>query len=233
MNDLARWPTSEVVAWLQAQNFCPETVEAFQQHNITGETLPLLTDELLAELRPDVSERIRLKLAINKLVQQQGYIDSHSYDVLVALVSEVLRKPGSTPLAQSPTTPVVAHSTVTGGASTATAGASTSTVTGGANTSKRSSLKPISEPLKQLRASTEDPTSKVLQAAMKRHRLVDADWHNFALVICYGDKERILENDEKPVQIFKELKENGKHPAIMLRQKSFTVDVSSTPGGKL
>lgn len=233
MNDLARWTTSEVVSWLQAQNFSPETVEAFQQHQITGETLPLLTDELLAELRPDVSERIRLKLAINKLVQQQGYIDPHSYDVLVALVSEVLRKPGSTPVAQSPTTPVAAYSTAMAGASTVMAGASATGTHTTASTSKRASLKPISEPLKQLRASTEDPTSKVLQAAMKRHRLVDADWRNFALVICYGDKERILENDEKPVQIFKELKENGKHPAIMLRQKSFTVDVSSTPGGKL
>jgi len=97
--------------------------------------------------------------------------------------------------------------------------------------------KPVSEPLKQLRASTDDPCSKILQAAMKRHKLND-DWRNYALVICYGDQERILDLDEKPVQIFKELRENGKHPAIMLRQKAdFSVDpgkkVSETPGGKL
>lgn len=98
-------------------------------------------------------------------------------------------------------------------------------------------VKPVSEPLKQLRASTDDPCSKILQAAMKRHKLND-DWRNYALVICYGDQERILELDEKPVQIFKELRENGKHPAIMLRQKAdFSVDpgkkLSETPGGKL
>ncbi|CDR40384.1 CYFA0S05e00166g1_1 [Cyberlindnera fabianii] len=94
--------------------------------------------------------------------------------------------------------------------------------------------KPVSEPLKQLRASTDDPCSKILQAAMKRHKLND-DWRNYALVICYGDQERILELDEKPVQIFKELKEKGEHPAIMLRQKAdFSgKKLSETPGGKL
>lgn len=69
---------------------------------------------------------------------------------------------------------------------------------------------------------------------MKRHKLND-DWRNYALVICYGDQERILELDEKPVQIFKELKEKGEHPAIMLRQKAdFSgKKLSETPGGKL
>ncbi|KAH3674858.1 hypothetical protein WICMUC_003061 [Wickerhamomyces mucosus] len=97
------------------------------------------------------------------------------------------------------------------------------------------SSKPVLEPLKQLRASTDDPCSKILQAAMKRHKLND-DWRNYALVICYGDKERILELDEKPVLIFKELKERGEHPAIMLRQKADFGEenkLSETPGGKL
>lgn len=95
-------------------------------------------------------------------------------------------------------------------------------------------LKPMSEPLKQLRASTDDPCSKLLQAAMKRHKLND-DWRNYALVICYGDKERLLKLDEKPVQIFKELKEKGEHPAIMLRQLDYAAESrnSGTPGGML
>jgi hypothetical protein len=96
-----------------------------------------------------------------------------------------------------------------------------------------SNLHPVSEPLKQLRASSDDPCSKILQAAMKRHKLND-NWRNYALVICYGDQERILELNEKPVLIFKELKEKGEHPAIMLRQKAdFNGVVSGTPGGKL
>lgn len=74
------------------------------------------------------------------------------------------------------------------------------------------------EPLKQLRASTEDSCVKILQQAMKRHHIPRDDWSKYVLVICYGDKERILKLEEKPVIIFKELQELGKHPAIMLRQ---------------
>ncbi|RCK57833.1 Protein STE50 [Candida viswanathii] len=75
-----------------------------------------------------------------------------------------------------------------------------------------------SEPLKQLRASTDDSCLKILQQAMKRHHIPRDDWSRYVLVICYGDKERILKLAEKPVVIFKELQELGKHPAIMLRQ---------------
>lgn len=52
---------------------------------------------------------------------------------------------------------------------------------------------------------------------MKRHHIPEHDWSKYVLVICYGDRERILKLDERPVVIFKELQEIGKHPAIMLR----------------
>jgi hypothetical protein len=81
---------------------------------------------------------------------------------------------------------------------------------------------PSNEPLKQLRASTEDSCLKILQQAMKRHHIPRDDWSKYVLVICYGDKERILKLAEKPVVIFKELQELGKHPAIMLRQLATT-----------
>ena len=58
---------------------------------------------------------------------------------------------------------------------------------------------------------------------MKRHHIPRDDWLKYVLVICYGDKERILKLAEKPVIIFKELQELGKHPAIMLRQLAATV----------
>ncbi|KAI5952639.1 STE50 [Candida jiufengensis] len=78
------------------------------------------------------------------------------------------------------------------------------------------------EPLKQLRASTDDSCLKILQQAMKRHHIPRDDWSKYVLVICYGDKERILKLAEKPVVVFKELQELGKHPAIMLRQLADT-----------
>ncbi|KAH3899570.1 related to Protein STE50 [Saccharomycodes ludwigii] len=103
------------------------------------------------------------------------------------------------------------------------------------------------EPLKQLRASKEDSCEKVLRHAMKKHNLDDQDWRDYVLIICYGDKERILHADEKPVTIFKSLKQQGLHPAIMLRQKDDEYFVTSnggttgisgsnpdiTPGGRL
>ena len=60
---------------------------------------------------------------------------------------------------------------------------------------------------------------------MKRHHIPREDWSKYVLVICYGDKERILKLAEKPVVVYKELQELGKHPAIMLRQLA---DVSSS-----
>ena len=76
----------------------------------------------------------------------------------------------------------------------------------------------------RLRASTDDSCLKILQQAMKRHHIPRDDWSKYVLVICYGDKERILKLGEKPVVVFKELQELGKHPAIMLRQLAPTVE---------
>ncbi|QLL31200.1 hypothetical protein HG536_0B00610 [Torulaspora globosa] len=94
------------------------------------------------------------------------------------------------------------------------------------------------EPLKQLRASKEDSCEKILKNAMKRHNLADHDWRQYVLVICYGDQERILELEEKPVVIFKNLKQQGLHPAIMLRRRGDFEELnmggeSATPGGRL
>ncbi|AET37306.1 Ste50p Ecym_1048 [Eremothecium cymbalariae DBVPG len=90
------------------------------------------------------------------------------------------------------------------------------------------------EPLKQLRASKEDSTEKILKNAMKKHNLNEVDWRQYVLVICYGDQERILEMDEQPVVIFKNLRQQGLHPAIMLRQKGDFEEVGDlTPGGRL
>lgn len=92
-----------------------------------------------------------------------------------------------------------------------------STLEASPNKHHSSSHHSSNEPLKQLRASSEDSCKKILTQAMKRHHIPEHDWSKYVLVICYGDKERILKLDERPVIIFKELQELGKHPAIMLR----------------
>lgn len=98
-----------------------------------------------------------------------------------------------------------------------------------------------SDTLKQLRAKTEDPCYKILQAAMRSHKLDKSEWRNYVLIICYGgDKERVLRYDEKPVVVFKELSELGLSPSMMLRQVEETDDTGygnyeeyETPGGRL
>lgn len=74
------------------------------------------------------------------------------------------------------------------------------------------------QPLKQLKASTDDTCLKVLQQAMRRHHIPREKWSKYVLVICYGDKERILKLTEKPVLVFKELKVHEQNPTIMLRE---------------
>lgn len=102
---------------------------------------------------------------------------------------------------------------------------------------------PQLEPLKQLRASSDDSCLKVLQQAMKRYKIPRNNWSKYVLVICYGNKERILKLAEKPVSIVKELNELGKHPTIMLRQLAEVTEevgryedsriVDDIPGGTL
>ncbi|GME82345.1 unnamed protein product [Ambrosiozyma monospora] len=109
-----------------------------------------------------------------------------------------------------------------------------------------SSMSHKNEPLKQLRAKTDDPCYKILQSAMKRHNLDQNEWKNYVLVICYGgDQERIIGYDEKPVVVFKELNEMGLNPSMMLRQVDDddydddsdgfggSKNGGSTPGGRL
>lgn len=80
------------------------------------------------------------------------------------------------------------------------------------------------QPLKQLKASTDDTCLKVLQLAMRRHHIPREKWSKYVLVICYGDKERILKLTEKPVLVFKELQGHEKNPTIMLRELAPSVN---------
>lgn len=86
---------------------------------------------------------------------------------------------------------------------------------------------PPLQPLKQLKASLDDTCLKILQQAMKRHHIPRDNWSKYVLVVCYGDKERILKLTEKPVIVFKELQEHGKNPAIMLRELATSTEEKS------
>lgn len=69
----------------------------------------------------------------------------------------------------------------------------------------------------------EDPCYKVLPAALKKYN-INAPWEQYSLYIVYGDKERCLGMDEKPLILFKQLDKEGKKPMFMLRKMNANAD---------
>ncbi|KAF7309572.1 hypothetical protein MIND_00328200 [Mycena indigotica] len=74
---------------------------------------------------------------------------------------------------------------------------------------------------KSFKVSLEDPTWKVLPAALKKYRINNDNWENYAMFICYGSTgnriERCLSYDEKPLLLFQKLKDARKNPVFMLK----------------
>ncbi|KAF9462929.1 hypothetical protein BDZ94DRAFT_1219040 [Collybia nuda] len=74
---------------------------------------------------------------------------------------------------------------------------------------------------KSFKVSLEDPTWKVLPAALKKYRINNDNWQSYAMFICYGSTgnriERCLSYDEKPLLLFQKLKDAKKNPVFMLK----------------
>ncbi|ATY59687.1 MAPKKK cascade kinase regulator Ste50 [Cordyceps militaris] len=84
------------------------------------------------------------------------------------------------------------------------------------------------EIFKSFRVSMEDPCYKVLPAALRKYQ-INAPWDQYALYIVYGDQERCLAMDEKPLILFKQLDKEGKKPMFMLR-KTTSAPMDGDPG---
>lgn len=67
----------------------------------------------------------------------------------------------------------------------------------------------------------DDPTWKVLPAALKKHQINYNDWQNYAMFISFGPPgnrtKRRLETNERPLYLFKKLKDAKKNPAFVLK----------------
>ena len=57
----------------------------------------------------------------------------------------------------------------------------------------------------------------MLPVALKKYNIT-ADWRQYALYIVYGDQERCLGLNERPLILFKQLDKDGKKPMFMLRK---------------
>ncbi|EAS28206.3 protein kinase regulator Ste50 [Coccidioides immitis RS] len=92
---------------------------------------------------------------------------------------------------------------------------------------------PSVEIFKSFRVSMDDPCYKVLPAALKKYNIHE-DWRHYALYIVYGDQERCLGLEEKPLILFKQLAGDGQKPMFMLRRQTPISDSTATniyPGG--
>lgn len=90
---------------------------------------------------------------------------------------------------------------------------------------------PSVEIFKSFRVGLEDPCYKVLPAALRKYN-IQADWRQYALYIVYGDQERCVGLEEKPLALFKDLDREGKKPMFMLRKLANPiVDVPQSGGG--
>ena len=121
-----------------------------------------------------------------------------------------------------------AHNSVNGATATAVP---TSTSAGSAPSADTPSV----EIFKSFRVGLEDPCHKVLPAALRKYN-IQADWRQYALYIVYGDQERCVDLDEKPLALFKDLDREGKKPMFMLRKLAAPTETPSSanvPGGVL
>ena len=89
---------------------------------------------------------------------------------------------------------------------------------------------PSVEIFKSFRVSMDDPCHKVLPAALKKYN-IQADWRQYALYIVYGDQERCLGLEEKPLILFKQLDKEGRKPMFMLRRHAPPSEGHSGPSG--
>ncbi|KAL3444988.1 hypothetical protein BJX65DRAFT_165263 [Aspergillus insuetus] len=82
---------------------------------------------------------------------------------------------------------------------------------------------PSVEIFKSFRVSVDDPCYKVLPAALKKYN-INGDWKQYALYIVYGDQERCLGLEERPLILFKQLEKEGRKPMFMLRKQQHALD---------
>ncbi|PLB37044.1 adaptor protein STE50 [Aspergillus candidus] len=89
---------------------------------------------------------------------------------------------------------------------------------------------PSVEIFKSFRVSMDDPCYRVLPAALKKYQ-INADWKQYALYIVYGDQERCLGLEEKPLILFKQLEKEGRKPMFMLRRQIHAAEGAPYTGG--
>ena len=80
------------------------------------------------------------------------------------------------------------------------------------------------------RVSMEDTCYKILPAALNLCN-INSDWRQYSLYIEYGDQERYVGLQEKPLIVCKQLDRHGRRPKLMLRKRRWLMAGHSEPTG--
>jgi len=64
------------------------------------------------------------------------------------------------------------------------------------NSNPKSQRQESSDNLKSFKVTIEDPTWKVLPAALKKYRINNESWKNYAMFICYGSSGKLQDQLE-------------------------------------
>ncbi|KAH7929123.1 hypothetical protein BV22DRAFT_1102687 [Leucogyrophana mollusca] len=135
-------------------------------------------------------------------------------------------QPSSTPTERHPrdspgSNPPSSASIPPNSATSSSAPLSSSTPNSGSTSTSKPTRTDSTDNLKSFKVSLEDPTWKVLPAALKKYKINNDNWQNYAMFICYGSPgnriERCLSYDEKPLLLFQKLKDAKKNPVFMLK----------------
>ncbi|KAK6542332.1 Adaptor for signal transduction [Orbilia ellipsospora] len=70
-----------------------------------------------------------------------------------------------------------------------------------------------------------EKTYQVLPAALKQYG-IEADWWDYELWVTFNGGERMFDDDEKPLEIFKQMARDGMEPMLKLRKKQLDSPVS-------
>ncbi|EPS35291.1 hypothetical protein H072_11360 [Dactylellina haptotyla CBS 200.50] len=77
---------------------------------------------------------------------------------------------------------------------------------------------PVIRDMENREPSMDERTYQVLPAALKQYG-IEADWWDYELWVAYDGGERMFQEDEKPLVVFRELAKEGMEPMLKLRKK--------------
>lgn len=184
-----QWPMDRVQSWLTINQFSSEWQETFKALNICGSLFLALGNGHGGRCHSSMMhQQVYPRLAVECANSGNGWDQAKEREEGKRLRRLIRRISFAKPGNQQPSTPQT-------------------------ETTSNASI----EIFKSFRVSMEDPTYKVLPAALKKYN-INAPWEQYALYIVHGDNERCLEMDEKPLILFKHLDKAGKKPMFMLRK---------------